>query len=45
VDRYVERLQLKFAALEGVVAKNKAILNYLSTQMTVWKGLNANTQG
>lgn len=32
VDAYVERLQRQFAALEGVMAKNKLLLNYMTTQ-------------
>lgn len=39
VDRYVEQMQLKFAAMEGVLAKNKSMLSYLTSQISSLQGL------
>jgi len=39
VDSYVADLQLKFATMEGVLAKNKSLLSYLQTQIAGLQGL------
>jgi len=39
VNAYVEQLQLKFATMEGVLAKNKTLLSYLTTQVEGLRGL------
>ncbi|MBU0606763.1 MAG: flagellar filament capping protein FliD, partial [Armatimonadetes bacterium] len=39
VNAYVEQLQLKFATMEGVLAKNKTLLSYLTTQVESLQGL------
>jgi flagellar hook-associated protein 2 len=43
VDRYVEQMQLKFAAMEGVLAKNKSMLSYLTSQLSGLKGVSVDT--
>jgi flagellar hook-associated protein 2 len=43
VDRYVEQMQLKFAAMEGVLAKNKSMLSYLTSQISGLQGLSVDT--
>ena len=39
VTNYTEQLQLKFATMEGVVAKNKSLLSYLTSQIASLQGL------
>jgi len=39
VKEYTEQLQLKFATMEGVVAKNKSLLSYLTSQIASLQGL------
>lgn len=39
VKDYTEQLQLKFATMEGVVAKNKSLLSYLTSQIASLQGL------
>ncbi|MGE5530830.1 MAG: flagellar filament capping protein FliD, partial [Bacteroidota bacterium] len=43
VDRYVEQMQLKFAAMEGVLAKNKSMLSYLTSQISGLQGVSVDT--
>jgi flagellar capping protein FliD len=43
VSTYVEQMQLKFATLEGLMAKNKTTLEYLQGQMTSLKSGSVNT--
>lgn len=43
VTAYVEQMQLKFATLEGLMAKNKTTLEYLQGQMTSLKSGSVNT--
>ncbi|MEI6503645.1 MAG: flagellar filament capping protein FliD [Armatimonadota bacterium] len=43
VKDYTEQMQLKFATMEGVVAKNKSLLSYLTAQVTSLQGLSVDT--
>jgi hypothetical protein len=43
VDSYVERLQTQFAAMEAVLAKNKAIQDYLNNLTTTTKSYGGTT--
>lgn len=44
VTLYTERLQLKFAAAEGVIAKNKTIQQYLTTQLAGLSGTKVDSE-
>lgn len=43
VAKYEEDLQLKYATVEGVIAKNKTMLQYLTTQISGLQGTKINT--
>ncbi|MEN6641522.1 MAG: flagellar filament capping protein FliD [Armatimonadia bacterium] len=44
VTLYTERLQLKFAAAEGIIAKNKTVQQYLTTQLASLTGTKVDSE-